>query len=105
MSARGDDETISTQPILYLSLQKLTQYANDSTLSGAEKAEELRNMTLSVYELCRMYLRDLDGLLQARKEPAAEDDPDRMRIVQFILMVDVNRAGMLPNFVRLRPYL
>ncbi|KAG8869941.1 hypothetical protein FRB97_000600 [Tulasnella sp. 331] len=98
MSARGDDETISTQPILFLSLQKLTQYANDSTLSGAEKVEELRNMTLSVYELSRMFLRDLEGLLQARQDPAAEDDPERVRIVQFILMVDVNRAGMLPNF-------
>ncbi|KAG9024470.1 hypothetical protein FRB95_011452 [Tulasnella sp. JGI-2019a] len=97
-STRDDDDTvISTQPILLLSLQKLTQYANDSTLSGAEKVQELRNIMLSAYELSRMYLRDLDGLLQARQGPVAEDDPNRLRIVQFVLMVDVDRAGMLPN--------
>lgn len=101
-TAGNQDEPVSTQPILLLSLQNLTKFANNSSLSTVEKVEEIKDIMLSVYEVARMYLRDLDGLLQTRQttaNPDTEDNPNGMRIVQFVLMVDVKKAGMLPNLV------
>ncbi|KAG8900380.1 hypothetical protein FRB99_006103 [Tulasnella sp. 403] len=101
---------ITTPPILYLGLAELTRFAKDTSMTTEEKVEDLRGVLVHTYELARMYLRDLDGILQQAyedgvgmgkgkaKQVVPEAMEERMRITQFVLMVDVRGAGMVPSF-------
>lgn len=90
----------SCPPILYLSLKELSAYARVGT--PAEKVEQVKSLMMNVFELARMYLKELDMILESRIGSAKgkeKEDPERLRIFQFALMVDVQGAGMLPTGV------
>ncbi|KAG8934539.1 hypothetical protein FRC02_009751 [Tulasnella sp. 418] len=100
------EEVISTQPILYIGLGQLTTFAKDGTKTASEKVEEVKNILLNTYEAGRMYMKDLDNRLQSADRMLSgtiddsalgdnlEEEASRMRIVQFVMMVDVQGAGL-----------
>ncbi|KAG8967219.1 hypothetical protein FRC03_010463 [Tulasnella sp. 419] len=100
------EEVISTQPILYIGLGQLTTFAKDGTKTASEKVEEVKNILLNTYEAGRMYMKDLDNRLQSADRMLSgtiddsalgdnlEEEASRMRIVQFVIMVDVQGAGL-----------
>ncbi|KAG8895327.1 hypothetical protein FRC01_012441, partial [Tulasnella sp. 417] len=97
-------------PILFLSLKELTEYASPTTSTLEEKMDEVKTMLIHVFEVARLYLGELDWKMKAPRKPDLkgkrtqrqldEDEMEeerRLRMLQFVLMVDVQGAGMLPN--------
>ncbi|KAG8948469.1 hypothetical protein FRC04_009677 [Tulasnella sp. 424] len=103
-------------PILFLSLKELTQYASTTTPTDTleEKINAVKTMLIHVFEVARLYLRELDRKMklshktdlkgkktqrQTYEDEMEEEERNRtrLRMLQFVLMVDVQGAGMLPN--------
>ncbi|KAG8898040.1 hypothetical protein FRC01_011053, partial [Tulasnella sp. 417] len=97
-------------PILFLSLKELTEYASPTTSTLEEKMDDVKAMLIHVFEVARLYLGELDWKMKAPRKPdlkgkrtqrqVDEDEMEeerRLRMLQFVLMVDVQGAGMLPN--------
>lgn len=84
-------------------------------MSSADKISHLKTSFLQTFELTRLYLRDLDAQLEllnggtsvdegygsSDDASATSDKGPRVRIFQFVLMIDIRGATMMPSIVRI----